>query len=176
MTDAVKKNGITFGIIMAVYFVLRTSIMYATDLSLFVNGWISAVDFIVGITLSIVAISKAKSAMGGFISFKQAFTVYFINVLIGFGIYTLFVILLFNVIDPAAKDTLNELTLKKTIEGMQAFGADSAMVKQTVEGMKEKDSFSVGNQLLGFPIGLAMSSILGLIVAAIMKKNKPEFD
>lgn len=176
MTQAVKKNGITFGIIMAVYFVLRTSIMYATDLSLFTNGWISAVDFIVGITLSVIAISKAKSAMGGFISFKQAFTVYFLNILIGFAIYTVFIILLFNVIDTAARDTVHEQYIAKSVEGMQKFGMETSAIKEAAEKMQETNTFSVGNQLLGFPIGLAISSVIGLIVAAIMKKNKPEFE
>lgn len=172
MTDAVKKNGITFGIIIAVYFVLRVSIMYAIDISLFANGWISAIDFVVCLTLSIVAISKAKSAMGGFISFKEAFTVYFLNVLIGMTVYTLFIIILFNIIDPAAKETVNELVVTKTIEGMQSFGVDSATLKKTAEDLRAKDSFSVANQLLGLPIGLAISSVIGLIVAAAMKKNK----
>lgn len=176
MTEAVKKNGITFGIILAVYFVLRIGIMYAVDLSLFTNKLIGIADFVIGLAISIVAISKAKSAMGGFISFKHAFTVYFLNVLIGLGAYTLFTILLFNIIDPAAGETVHELTIETTVKSMQGFGVDTAQIKQMAEGMKENNTFSLKNQLIGFPIGLAVSCIIGLIVAAIMKKNKPEFE
>ena len=81
MTEAIKKNGVNFGIIMAAYFVVRTSLMYAIDLKLFTNGWISLFDFIVALTLSIIAISKAKKALGGYISFKEAFTIYFLNII-----------------------------------------------------------------------------------------------
>lgn len=176
MTEAVKKNGITFGIIMAAYFVLRTGIMYAVDLSLFTNKMIGIADFVIGLVISIVAISKAKSAMGGFISFKQAFTVYFINVLIGLGTYTLFIILLFNVIDPSAAETVHELTIESTVKSLQGFGMETAQIKKVAEEMRNNNTFSIGNQLIGFPIGLAISSLIGLIVAAIMKKNKPEFE
>ena len=65
MTEAVKKNGINYGIAIAIYFVVRTSLMYAVDLQLFTNGWISLVDFIVAIALTVMAISKAKKSFGG---------------------------------------------------------------------------------------------------------------
>jgi len=176
MTEAVKKNGINFGIAIAIYFVLRTSLMYTIDLKLFTNGWISLLDLIVAVTLTILAISKAKKALGGFISFKQAFTVYFLNTLISFFIYTLFIILLFNVIDPEASEIVHNYNIEKTVEGMQNFGVDSKTIRETAEKMKESNTFSVSNQLIGFPIGVGISCIIGLIIAAIMKKNKPEFE
>ncbi len=175
MTEAIKKNGVTFGIIMAAYYVLRGSIMYAVDLELFTNSWIKLFDFIITLALSIIAISKAKSALGGYISFKNAFVVYFINILIGLVVYSIFIIVLFNIIDPAAKDTLQEYTIKSTVEGMQKFGADSDMIRETAKNMQKSNPYSTGNQLLGLPIAIAISCVIGLIVAAIMKKNKPEF-
>ena len=176
MTEAVKKNGINYGIAIAIYFVVRTSLMYAVDLQLFTNGWISLVDFIVAIALTVMAISKAKKALGGYISFKQAFTVYFLNTIISFSIYTLFIILLFNVIDPEASEVVHNYNIEKTVEGMQKFGVDSNTIRETAEKMKESNTFPIGNQLIGFPIGVGISCVIGLIVAAIMKKNKPEFE
>jgi len=175
MTEAIKKNGVNFGIIMAAYFVVRTSLMYAIDLKLFTNGWISLFDFIVALTLSIIAISKAKKALGGYISFKEAFTIYFLNIIISFAIYTVFTILLFNVIDADAKEVVHQYNIEKTVQSLKDWGVDSSTIKKTVEGMKDNNSLSIGNQLLGFPIGVAISCIIGLIIAAIMKKNKPEF-
>lgn len=172
MTEAVKKNGINFGIIVAVYFVLRTSTMYAIDLKLFTNGWISFLDLIVALGLSIFAISKAKKALGGYITFKDAFIVYFLNVLISFAIYTVFIIILFNVIDPEAKEIVHQFNIEKTVEGLKNFGVDTAKIKETVENMKTNNTFDLKNQLIGFPIGVGISCILGLILAAIMKKKQ----
>lgn len=175
MNEFVKKNGVNFGIIMAVYLVLRGSIMYAVDLNLYTNGWIKLADFIITLAFSIIAISRAKSAMGGFISFKEVFIVYFINIIIGLVIYSIFIIALFNFIDPAARDIVDEYTIKSTVEGMQKFGAETKTIKETVQNMQKSSPYSVKNQLIGLPIGIAMSCVLGLIVALIMKKNKPEF-
>jgi fumarate reductase subunit C len=175
MTEAIKKNGVTFGIIMAAYMVLRGTIMYAVDLNLFTSGWIKLIDFIVTVAISVIAVFKAKSAQGGFISFKDAFVVYFINNLIGLVAYCIFIIVLFNVIDPAAKEIVNEYTIKSSIEGMQKFGVDSKTLRETAVNMRKSNVYSTGNQLMGLPISIAISCIVGLIIAAIMKKNKPEF-
>lgn len=173
MTEAIKKNGVNFGVILAVYFVLRSTLMYSIDLKLFTNGWISLIDLIVCISLSVVAISKAKKALGGYITFKDAFVVYFINVLISFAVYTTFIIVLFNVIDPEAKEIVHKFNIEKAVEGLQNFGVDTAKIKETVQNMENNNTFSVKNQLMGFPIGLGISCVVGLIIAAIMKKNRP---
>lgn len=176
MTNVIKKNGINFGIILAIYFVLRTALIYSIDLKLFVNGWFGFLDFVVTIIITIIAVYQAKKAMGGFIAFKEAFTTYFIATVIGLVTYSLFNILLFNVIDPAAKETVQEHVLEKTVEAMQQFGADSDSIRETAKGMRETDSFSIPQQLLGLGISIIIYSIIGLIIAAIMKKNKPEFE
>jgi hypothetical protein len=173
MTNVIKKNGVTFGIILAAYFVIRVALMYSIDLKLFTNGWFSLVDLIALLALTIIAIGKTKKAMGGFISFKEAFTVYFITILIGFVVYTIFNMLLFNVIDPGAKEVLQEEVIRKTVETMKSFGGDSAMLKETVTKMRETDSFSIPQQALGLGMALLMYSVVGLIVAAVMKKNRP---
>ncbi|MEZ0131134.1 DUF4199 domain-containing protein, partial [Flavobacterium sp. LBUM151] len=54
--------------------------------------------------------------------FKDAFTTYFIAAVTGILISTLFNILLFNVIDPGAKDTLSEIMIKYTVGMLQKFG------------------------------------------------------
>lgn len=176
MTEAVKKNGINFGILSAVYFVVRTSIIYAADLTLFSNLWVTLLDLVIGLTLAIMAISKAKKALGGFITFKEAFTVYFLNTIISFAVYTVFIILLFNVIDPEAKEIVHNYNIEQTVGNMQKFGMETEAIRETVDKMRENNALSVNNQLLGFPIGVAISCIIGLIIAAIMKKNKPEFE
>lgn len=173
MTNTIKKNGVTFGIILAAYFIVRTALIYSIDLKLFTSGWFTLVDFIAILTLTIIAISKTKKAMGGFIAFKEAFTVYFIAILIGLTTYTIFNMLLFNVIDPDAKEIVKEEVIQKTVETLKSFGGDSTVIKETVTKMRETDSFSIPQQALGLGIALLMYAVVGLIIAAIMKKNRP---
>jgi hypothetical protein len=171
-TNTMKKTGVTFGLILAAYLVLRTTLIYSIDLTLFVNGWLGFIDFLVALVLTIVAIAKVKKSMGGFISFKEAFSVYFITIAIGLTVYTIYNMILFNVIDPEAKQVVQEHVIESTIGTMQKFGADSAMIKESVTKMRETDSFSIPQQLLGLAITLIVYSIIGLIVAVAMRKNK----
>ncbi|MNK54568.1 hypothetical protein D3C87_735550 [compost metagenome] len=173
MTNVIKKNGVNFGIILAVYFILRTALIYTIDLKLFVNSWFGFVDLIVSIILAIIAIAKTKKALGGFISFKEAFSVYFLTILIGLVIYSIFNIILFNVIDPAAKEIVKEHTIEYTVNMMKKFGSiDTQTLKETVAKLRETDSFSIPQQLLGLGISLLMYAVIGLIVAVAMRKNK----
>lgn len=178
MNDIIKKNGVTFGIILGVYFILRTTIMYSVDLKLFVNGFIGIGDFIVSLILGVIAVSKAKKSLGSFITFKEAFTTYFIAMVIGLSMYTVFNIILFNVIDPGAKDILKQHFMEYALNMMQSLGGgnNSAIIKQSVEQIKNTDTFGPFEQLKGLVISILLYSVVGLIVAAIMKKNKPEFN
>jgi len=176
MTDAVKKNGINFGVTLAVILVLLNIVMYLVDLELFVNSALGFVRMFIIITLAILAVVQAKKALGGFINFKEAFTAFFITILIGLVAYTLSIIILFNVIDPQAKATLNEMYLRLALETMQNFTDDTKMLREVAEQQKGTDNLGIGTQLLGLAISIVGYSVVGLIVAAILKsKAKTEY-
>ncbi len=175
MNKIIKKNGINFGIITGVTSVLITSSIYIIDLSLMTKWWLGLSILAVYIIIGCVLLSKTKKDLGGFMSFKEAFTTYFISALIGIVISVIFNILLFNVIDPQAAVTLKEMTLKSTAEMMKNFGAPTSEIKKAIEKMEEYDQFSTLEQLKGSIWSIVGSTIFGLILAAIFKKNKPVF-
>ncbi len=175
MTDAVKKNGVNFGIIVAVVSILATSLMYAIDLKLFMTWWIGIILFLISLAIGIVGVAKAKKQLGGYISFKEAFTTYFIIMALGSAISIVFSIILLNVIDPAAKDTLKQYAIELAVEMGQKFGTPTKVLKQQVELMEQQDSYSVTGQALSYVWVLLFHAIVALIVAVSMKKNKPEF-
>ncbi|MBK0371192.1 DUF4199 domain-containing protein [Flavobacterium agrisoli] len=173
INEIVKKNGITFGVIMGVVSALLTSAIYAIDLKLFTSWWLGIVTILFYIVIAIVLLNKTKKEIG-FFSYKDAFTTYFISALVAVIITTLFNILLFNVIDPGAKDTLNEIVVKYTVEMMQKFNAPAASINETIAKMKDNDQYSVGNLLKGAASNLVISAIFGLIMAAIFKSRTPQ--
>ncbi len=174
MNEIIKKNGINFGIILGLISVLFTTVIYAVDLHLFTSWWIGIVSIIIAITIGVVLVSKTKKQMGGIISFKEAFTVYFIAAAIGSFISTLFYYILFNFIDTEAKETIKEITLKYTADMMEKFGAPAASVNETMQKLAETDNYSLGNLTFGFAIGLVLQAIFGLILAAIFKSKPSE--
>lgn len=171
MTEVVKKNGVNLGIILAILLIALTTIQYTVDITLFVNPWINIIKMILFIVLGIIAIVKAKATLEGFISFKEAFTAYFLTIVVGSLGYTLFVILLFNVIDPAAKTTVMDLVIESTAKTLQSFGSSTEDIKKTINAMKESDSFGIASQLQGLVFSILGYSVVGLICAAAFKKN-----
>ena len=83
----------------------------------------------------------------------------------------MFYYVLFNFIDPQAKETIKEITLKYTAEMMQKFGAPAAQVNEAIQKMGETDNYSLGNLLFGLAIVLVFQAIFGLILAAIFKSK-----
>ena len=169
MNEAIKKNGIKFGLISGIISIVVTVLMYSIDINLFANSWIgfAMVAFYLG--LGIYVVSTTKKEMGGTINFKEAFTAYFIYSVIGIVIANIFNYILFNFIDPAAKEQVLEIAINKAVEMMQKFDTPSEVLKEAVKSMKENDQYSLPNIIKGSAFSIIFSSIIGLIVAAVMK-------
>jgi hypothetical protein len=170
INEAIKKNGITYGIILGVILALTTATLYAIDLKLFVSGWIGAFTFVISVVVGILLLVKTKKD-NGFLSFKDAFTTYFIAVLVALLISTIFSVLLFNVIDPEAKETINEHLMKYMAETLQKFGTPASAINEALTKMKEDNPFSTFQQLKGLVFSIVGYSILGLILAAFFKSK-----
>lgn len=169
MNEIIKKNGITFGVISGVLSILTTTIIYVVDLELFVSPWIGLISILIYVTLGVVLLSKTKKDLKGQFVFKEAFTTYFIFAVVGIVISVLFNIILFNYVDPSAKETIKELSMKMMITMMQKFDAPASAVNEALKGLKENDQFSMGNLFKGGLTSILVSSIFGLILAAIFK-------
>jgi len=172
MNEIIKKNGVSFGIITGVVSALITTAIYSIDLNLFIKWWLGIIIFLIYITIGIVLLSKTKKELKGIFSFKEAFTTYFISAVIGILISVGFNILLFNVIDPSVKDTLNEITIKYTVETMEKFGTPSSAINEAVKKMQESSPYSTLELIKGSAFSIAGSALFGLLLALIFK-SKP---
>jgi hypothetical protein len=174
MNEIIKKNGIMFGAVIGLISVLTTALIYSIDLKLFTSWWIGVLNIIIYISISIYLLVKTKKELNGQFPFKSAFTTYFISVVIGILISTVFNIILFNYIDPAAKDTIKELTIKFAVEMMQKFNTPAEAVNQAIKDMQANDQFAVGQLLKGAVYSILFSSVFGLLLAAIFKSKTVE--
>nr|WP_314897261.1 DUF4199 domain-containing protein [uncultured Flavobacterium sp.] len=172
VNEIIKRNGITFGVITGIVSALITTSIYAIDLNLFTSWWVGILGITTYLIIGIVLLSKTKKELKGIFTFKDAFTTYFISAVIGILISTLYNIILFNFIDPAAKDTLRELTIKYTVSMMQKFGTPASAINEAIAKLKENDPYSIIELLKGSVFSIVFSSIFGLIMAAFFK-SKP---
>ncbi|KFF05022.1 DUF4199 domain-containing protein [Flavobacterium reichenbachii] len=171
INEVIKKNGINFGVIIGITSAFITASIYAIDLNLFVSWWFGLIGLAINLTIAIILLSKTKKQLNGVYTFKEAFTTYFIAAVIGILISTLFNILLFNVIDPGAKETVSELLIKYTAGFMQKMGTPASIINENIAKMKEHNSFSTIELIKGCAFSIVFSAVFGLILAAFFKSK-----
>ena len=169
MNEIVKKNAITYGIISGLIGVIATAIMYAINLNLFVNIWIGFGLILIYIIIGCMLLSKTKKDLKGILTFKEAFTTYFISALVAITISTAFSFLLFNVIDTEARDKVSELFIDFQVGMMEKYNAPASVINEKVKQLQESSQYSTKGLFFGFLQGLVGSIIFGLILAAIFK-------
>jgi hypothetical protein len=172
MNEIIKKNGISYGIITGIVSALITASIYSIDLNLFTAWWVTLISISSYIIISIVLLSKTKKELKGIFSFKDAFTTYFISAVIGILISVVFNIILFNFIDPSAKESIKELSIKYAVEMMQKFNTPSSAINEAVKKLQETDQFSIIELIKGSLFSIVFSSLFGLLLALIFK-SKP---
>ncbi|MBU2950068.1 DUF4199 domain-containing protein [Tamlana agarivorans] len=174
MENSLKSISTHYGLYLGALLALITVLCYAIDLELLTNMWVGIFIMIAIIVLGIICVAKVKQAQAGFVSFKQAFTSYFITVLIGLLISTFVSYLLFNFIDTEAAEVLKQKTIEKTVEMLEGFNSPTDAIDKAVTQIESQNQYSLGNIAKGLAGYLVFFSVIGLIVAAVMKKSNPE--
>lgn len=174
MNEIIKKNGVSFGILTGVVSVLITASIYAIDLNLFTAWWVTVLSIVAYLVIGIVLLSKTKKELNGVFPFKDAFTTYFICAVIGILISVVFNIILFNFIDPSAKDSIKEISIKYAVGMMEKFNTPPATINEAVKKLQENDQFSIIEQLKGSIFSIVFSALFGLLLALVFKSKSTQ--
>ncbi|MBD0825096.1 DUF4199 domain-containing protein [Aestuariibaculum marinum] len=174
MEKSLKSTATNLGLILGALLTLYTAVAYLFKRDLLVNLWVITLIiplFIIG--YGIFSTAKIKSLQNGFLSFKEAFSGFFIPVAIGIMVSTLITIILFNFIDTDAAIEVKNLLIENTVGMLKNAGAPTDIIAEKVEEIESQDTFSLGIQLKSLAQSLIFFAVIGLIVAAAMKKSKP---
>ena len=166
-----KSNSINLGLYLGATLAAIVVLIYAIDLDLMVEWWLSVALLTVVIAFGVVAAKRAKINNVGLLSFKEAFVNYFLTIAVGTAISAVVGIIIFNVVDPEAAAHLNEQILLKSKKMMEGFGMPQEAMVTALDEASKKDNFSIGSQLQSYVFSLALYAIIGLIVALIVKKT-----
>jgi uncharacterized membrane protein (DUF485 family) len=71
MNEIIKKNGITYGIIIGVVSLLITTLIYVVNLELFTAWWIGILSMVIYIIISCVLLSKTKKELNARFHLKK---------------------------------------------------------------------------------------------------------
>tara|TARA_B110000971_G_C19705394_1_gene361779 strand:+ start:109 stop:639 length:531 start_codon:yes stop_codon:yes gene_type:complete len=171
MEQTTKSAAINYGVYLGAITSLITIIIYGVDIDLFTAPWLGIVLFIIVVAFGAVSALNSRKLLGGFISFKQAFSSYFITIAVGTLMSSIVGIVIFTYIDPEAAIYLNEQVLILTKETMERIGLPQEAIIAAIEEASEKDNFSLGAQTQAFVFRLVFYAVIGLIVGLIVKKT-----
>ena len=175
MDKSLKSLALNYGLYLALILSSFTIIGYAVYLDLFTEWWFGIGQMFLVIIFGIISAIKAKKLLGGFISFKNAFTAFFITILVGVAIPAFVGFIIFNIVDVEAANILQQKLIDNQLAMMERFGAPQASIDEAMEQIQKEESFfSLGNTIKSIAYQLVGFSIIGLIVAAATKKNDPD--
>ena len=173
MEKTLKSLSINYGLYLGLALTVITVLVYALYLDLFTEWWFGILLILMIIGFGLAASLKSKTLLGGFISFKQSFTSYFITVAVGTLISTVVGIVIFTVVDPEAAKYIDEKIIEMTVQTMENWGAPQQSINETIANMEGTENFSLGAQVQSYFVRLVILSLLGLIVAVAVKKKDP---
>ena len=164
---------IRWGIIIAVISVILFTICNMFLANNLIVYFISVfLCFAVQVILMGVAGAQQRKAVGGYISFKDAFRAIFITLLIFVIVNTIYSYIYAHFIDPDFAVKMKDASLGFA----KKMGANDEALDKAAKNADEKleQSKHLSSQLLSFFWSIVIYSIFGFICAAIVKKNKPE--
>lgn len=180
--EAVKKEGIKYGVYLGIISLVVSIVsMYllvsSSDFKM-ISMIAGGASLVVMIALTAYFAVLLRTVAGGFWTFSQALK----------GIFTMLAIAViissigsavFNVIVPEPQQVVFDKTINLTIETMESMGVGEDLIdKQVADLEKTRDelrTFSVGQTLKGLGVNLIMYFVFALILAAILKREKPAF-
>ncbi len=171
MEQSSKKLATSYGLYLGIALILITVLIYAFDITLMTEWYLMVINLILILVLGTMAVKSAKAASTTLFTFKNAFSAYFLTIVIGLFLATVFSLILFNVIDPEAAETLKELTMEKQAAMFENFGMSEAQINEAMAEMEKQDTFSIKNVGISFASQLIFFSIIGLIIALIFREK-----
>ena len=175
MNEAIKKNGIKFGIILGVIGILSQLTVYLlggiTKENAITGSIIQVVFWLAYLATRIVQSINTKKELNNFITFKELFTTLTITITIGILISQIFTFLLNNYIDVEYGKLMNAFINEQQVVAANAMKSFSEVSTEDLKEMAKTDNFSIVKILQGSAMAFLISSIMNLILAAIFKSK-----
>jgi hypothetical protein len=110
------------------------------------------------------------------VSYGKAFQHGFVLLAVAGVISTVFMILLYTVIDTELPAKLTDVTIQNTEKMMESFGMPEDQMDKAMEDARERavGQFSAIGSIKSYGFGLIFYAIVSLITSIFVKRNQPE--
>lgn len=174
MASAKRPVALTYGLIAGLVIVIITYILYMGGVNTYLGG-LAFLNYVAMITLAVIAAWSQKKAQGGYLEFREALQTIFTVFAIALLMLTLFNWVLMNYLDINFKNAVSQETIKRMEELLRRMKMDDDQIDKAVNNARHNDSFTLGKLFLGLMFWYIAAFLFALLIAAIVKKKKPEF-
>lgn len=169
-------HNLRYGLYLGLISVAFSLAVVLIDYTLLQETAVSLIPTVLTIAILVIAGRDLKEKQGGYLSFKKAFLSSFVIYAIAGAIIVIYQILLYNVFAPEIAENLLKETTNQQVAVLEMMGMSDEEIDQQVAQAQERNIFSPTWQLIGYAGNLVLGLIIAAIIAAIVKKNKPEFE
>lgn len=169
-------HNLRYGLYLGLITVAFSVAIVLIDHSLLQETAVSLIPFVLTVAILVIAGRDLKAQQEGYLSFKEAFLSSFIIYAIAGAIIVIYQILLYNVFAPEIAESLQKETLNQQVAVAEMMGMSDQEIDQMAAEAQETNIFSPGWQLVAYGGSLLFGLAIAAIIAAIVKKNKPEFE
>ena len=173
MASSFMNKSLQYGLLFGLLYVAYSLYAYLFDLELFANFIAGIVIWVIGVVVLVLAVREVRKLQGEAITFRTAFATFIIAALAGLLINLVFTQILFGLVDPEAAERVNEIVTNQAYQNMKRFGAGDEQISEAMKEMENNNQFDLVSQLRGLLFGGLFYAVIGLIVAAIMKRSEP---
>lgn len=165
--------GIRYGLMIGFIsiFLNTVNFLYVVKWNFMAFGFFGILTFAVAVIFYCVAVAQQRKLMGGYINIKEAFQTVFVAILISQIMSTIYGLVYAKYIDPECLVRMKESAIaffEKIKMPQDQLDEQIKKIDQKLDG-----SMNPGKLLYSFAQAIIIQSILGLICALIMKKDKP---
>jgi ABC-type Fe3+-siderophore transport system permease subunit len=168
---SILKPALIYGAIVGFVGILLSVIFYVMDMT--TVSWTQYVSMLIGIVvLAYCLVAYRKEYLGGFASYGQIFLMALLIGVVSTIISTAYSYILFNVIDAELLDKLRLAAEEKVMNNPRI---PDSMMDEMIERVGK--NFEPRRMLIsGIVMGIVGNAILGLIMAAFIKKEETPLD
>jgi hypothetical protein len=168
------KQGVTYGIIGGLIFLVLSFGLWAlgsVENYVAVTGVTTFIPYLFVILL--VVGFKLRKDNGGLYSFKDALQFTFVAYVVYALIEAIGTYVLYAIVDPGMTAKVIEITIAKTLQMMEKFGASEAQIEETIKKIQaEPKTTSFKQVFLGLGLAIVFGFIKALVLSIIVKKNE----
>lgn len=162
-----------YGVITGIFYVIMATIAYTQVSNITVFYTVKATGYLLLLVLTGLLAARIRKANGGYIQFKDVFGAIIVMMLVSGAIYFIYNYIYIEYIDKQYVYKLKAAMLQWMEKRNTPDDIMNTTEKSFDKQIAESKTFNLGNNVLSYFSNLMLDCLLGLGVAAIIKKNKP---